>query len=100
MIQSLKKLIGNKKKKLNNRVAPEKEVLFYLFQEVIRDYFGKIGLNKMSPRHFSEGVLFIDVQNSAWSLELLANCEQIAREINKKIGEKFVREIKINNKYA
>ena len=95
MIKSFRNLIGDGKKYLAKRTAPDKEAVFYVFKEVVQEYFGKVGLEKLVPDYFSNGTLFIKAQNSVWSSELWINRLEIIRKINKKIGEDFVREIKM-----
>jgi hypothetical protein len=97
MIRSFKNLIGDGKRYLTKKTAPDKETLFYIFKEVVQEYFGKIGSEKLMPDYFSNGVLFIKSQNSVWSSELWINKAEITRKINKKIGESLLKEIKIKN---
>lgn len=95
MIKSFKNLIGDGKKYLAKKTAPDKEAVFYVFKEVIREYFGKTGLEKLIPDYFSDGNIFIRAQNSVWASELWMNRREIIRKINKKIGENFVKEIRM-----
>jgi hypothetical protein len=95
MIKSFKNLIGDGKKYLAKKTAPDKETVFYVFKEVVQEYFGKVGLEKLVPDYFFSGSLFVRAQNSVWSSELWINRKEIIRKINKKIGEEFVKEIKM-----
>lgn len=94
-MKSLKSLLGNNKKYLSKKKTPEKEVVFFIFKEAIREYFGEIGSGKFIPDHFSNGNLFVKAENSMWSSELWMNREKIIKKINEKIGEKIVKEIKM-----
>lgn len=95
MIKSFKNLIGDGKKYLTKKTTPDKEAVFYVFKEVVREYFGKIGSEKLVSDFFSNGTLFIKAQGSAWSAELWMNRESVIRNINKNLGGPFVKEIKI-----
>jgi len=95
MIKSFKNLVGDGKKYLAKKTAPDKDAVFYIFKEVAQEYFGKIGLEKLTPDYFSNGSLFVRAQNSVWSSELWMSREEIIRKINKKLGENFVKEIKM-----
>lgn len=95
MIQPLKKLIKDKERRLKRKEAPDKEIIFCLFKELIQEYFGRIGLSKVFPTNFSEKVLFVGAYNPIWLSELQANKEKIISELNKNLGGIFVKEIKI-----
>lgn len=95
MIKSFKNLIGDEKKYLAKKIAPDKEAVFCVFREIIQDYFGKVGSKKMTPDFFSNDTLLVKVPDPAWSVELGVNIKNIVHEMNKKLGKVFVREIKI-----
>ncbi len=95
MIKSFKSLIGDEKKYLTKKITPEKETVFYVFKEIVRENFGKIGSEKLISDYFSKGTLFVRAQNSTWSSELWINRKGILRQLNKKLGGDFVKEIKM-----
>jgi hypothetical protein len=95
MLKSFKNLIGNKQSYLVRKTVPEKETVFHIFKEVIRDEFGIKGLENFMPDYFSNGTLFVKAQNSVWSCELWTNRENIIKKINQKIGENCVEKIKM-----
>lgn len=73
----------------------DKESVFYVFRESVLEYFGKIGLEKISPDRLSDGTLFVKVRNPNWSSEFLLNREKIMRKINERAGSNLISEIKI-----
>jgi hypothetical protein len=95
MLKSFKSLLGNSQGYLKKKTVPEKETVFFIFKEIIKQEFGQKGLEKFVPDYFSQGKLFVQASNSVWAAELLMNRQGIARKINEKIGEEVVQEIKI-----
>jgi hypothetical protein len=95
MLKSFKNLLGNNQAYLNRKTVPEKETVFFIFKEIVRQEFGQKGLEKFVPDYFSQGKLFVQASNSVWAAELLMNRQAIARKMNEKIGEDIVQEIKI-----
>lgn len=66
--------------------------------EIIEKYSEIVGqqINKYSKAvKFEKGVLFIEVENSAWKNELLLMSEKIKEKINQYFEKEIVKEIKI-----
>ena len=69
--------------------------IFFVFGKVIKDEFGNLGAGKFQPDYYRNGVIFVKSENSAWSSELFTNRVRVIQKINKELGEKIIREIKI-----
>lgn len=66
--------------------------------EIVEKYSEIVGqqINKYSKAiKFEKGILFIEVENSAWKNELLLMSEKIKEKINQYFEKEIVKEIKI-----
>jgi predicted nucleic acid-binding Zn ribbon protein len=95
MIKSLANIIGNGKQYLTKKIILDKETVLFIFKEVVQENFGIIGLKRLLPNCFSDGVLFVQVQNLNWVAEFEANKMEIIQKMNRKIGTDFIKEIRI-----
>lgn len=86
----------NSKKKRKQANLDEKTI-FYFFNKVIEKEYGSKGLANLKADFLKEGKLFIKGKSSVWANELWLNKEDIAEKMNKEIGSKEIKEIKIKN---
>lgn len=77
------------KKKLDDKS------LFYFFNREIEKEFGSKGLENLKPSFWKDGKLFVKSKSSTWASELWINRQDVIEKINKEIGSKEIREIKI-----
>jgi len=91
------KAIGGflKYKKIEKEGDLDKESVFYVFKNIIRVKFGEIGALNIEPDFYKDGVIFIKIKNSNWANEIWLNKGLIIDEMNKKIGDDEIKEIKL-----
>lgn len=89
-MKTLKDLLQKRKAKLSN--LSDKDV-FYIFQKVIQEEFGNIGMGKFKADFFKNKTIFVHSDSSAWASELWNNRQKIIRKINEELGEKAVEKI-------
>ncbi|MFA6183909.1 MAG: DciA family protein [Parcubacteria group bacterium] len=82
-------------KKIKKKRNIDSDSVFYIFKNVIRVKYGEMGILNIKPEYYKEGVLFLRISNSNWANELWLNKKMIIAEINKKIEENEVKEIKL-----
>ena len=92
-MQSLKNFLD--KKNIKRKIVLDDKTVFYLFKQIIKEEFGNMGLEKLIPDYFAQGILHIKSQSSAWSSELELQKSKIIRQINKEIGSEQIRNIKL-----
>lgn len=82
-------------KKITPKKSIDQESVFYILKSVIKVKYGDMGILNLKPEYFKDGVIFIKAGNSNWANELWLNRKILIDEINKKIGEDEILEIKI-----
>lgn len=83
-------------KKVIRKKDIDSESVFYVFKNIIKLKYGEMGVLNLKPSFYKKGVIFIKTSNSNWSNEIWLNRQMIIDEINKKIGEDEIKEIKFN----
>lgn len=91
------KAIGKflKHKEIKRRKNIDSESVFYILKSVIKVKYGEIGALNIKPEYYKEGVVFLKINNSNWANEVWLNKKMIIDEINKKIGEDEIKDIKL-----
>ncbi|HBI17379.1 MAG TPA: hypothetical protein DDY52_04530 [Candidatus Moranbacteria bacterium] len=54
-----------------------------------------MGVLNIKPSYYKDGTIFLKINNSNWANEIWLNKQMLIDEINKKIGENEVKEIKL-----
>lgn len=75
----------NKKTLVRGKFIDQQSV-FYVFQLIIKDEYGKQGIENIVPMSFRDRKIVIKVLGSTWSIEILARRKQIIAKINKELG--------------
>jgi len=91
-MKSLKNLLD--KKNIQKTVNLDDKTVFFLFKKIIKEEFGSVGLEKLVPDYFANGILHIKSGSSNWSSELWLQKETIIQKINQEIGSKEIKDIK------
>lgn len=91
------KLIGGflKTRELKRRVELDKESIFYILKNIIRVKFGEVGVLNIKPDFYKQGIIYLKIENSNWANEIWLNKKMLIDEVNKKIGEDEIKEIKV-----
>lgn len=91
------KAIGKflKSKQIKRRRDIDSESAFYVFKNIIKVKYGEIGVLNIKPSYYKDGIIFLKINNSNWANEVWLNKQMLIDEINKKIGENEVKEIKL-----
>ncbi|MDD5397162.1 MAG: DciA family protein, partial [Candidatus Moranbacteria bacterium] len=74
------------KKTLTRRTVIDQQTVFYVFQLVIKEEYGKQGLENIVPVVFKENKIFIRTSGSIWANEIWLRRSQIVAKINKELG--------------
>lgn len=75
-------------------VLTDKDI-FYVFEKVIREEFGNMGILKLKADFFKNKTVFVKSASSVWGSELFINKKQIIRKMNERLGDDAVKEIKL-----
>lgn len=71
----------------------DEKSLFFIFQSVIREEYGKQGAGQVTARLFKDKKLFVKAGSSNWANEIWLNREYLVKKMNREIGWDEVREI-------
>ncbi len=75
----------------------DEKSLYYFFNKIIEREYGNKGLANLRADFLKNGKLFIKAKSSVWANDLWLNKGEIVEKINKEIGSKEIREIKIKS---
>lgn len=95
MWQNFQKVL---EKRVNNKkiVKDDKYLIIKISEEVLVDFFGKIGKEFIQLNDYKDGVLRIELKNSIWRNEFKLNEKTIINKINNKINQKIINSIIIS----
>lgn len=91
--QLMRKVVADNEKK---RVAIDEKSLFFIFQSVVRQEYGRQGDEQVRPHFLKDKKLYIKTGNSNWANEIWLNREYLVGKLNQEIGWKEVNEIVIS----
>lgn len=65
------------------------------FRALVPDLFQKIpqASDHVTPAHYKNGILTVNVPSSAWAQEVIIRKEKIIDEMNSKAGKKVIRNL-------
>ena len=92
-MKDIKRLLG--KKKLHTKNALDEKSIFYLFGTIVKDDFGKQGVENIKPISFNGGTLNVWIASSAWRDVLLENRAEIKKKMNCQVESEEIRDILI-----
>lgn len=83
------------KKTLNQRSPLDEKSVFFVFNKVIKEEYGKQGSEHIVPRLLKDRKIFVETTSSVWSGELWLNRAFIVARINSEIGNEEITDISI-----
>lgn len=84
-------------KKIKKIKNIDNESIFYVLKNIIKVKYGEVGALSIVPSYYKEGTIFLKINNSNWANEVWLNKKMLIDEVNKKIGENEIKEIKLQN---
>lgn len=74
------------KKTLVRRTVIDQQSVFYVFQLIIKEEYGRQGTENIMPVFFKEKKIFIKASGSTWASEIWTRRRQIVARVNKELG--------------
>ncbi|MEI7890508.1 MAG: DciA family protein [bacterium] len=74
------------KKSLVKRTIIDQQSVFYVFQLIIKEEYGKQGIENITPVFFKEKKIFIKASSSTWASEIWLRRGQIVARVNRELG--------------
>ena len=89
------KKIGNflDKKNLTRRAVIDQQSVFYVFQSIIKEEFGRQGLENVIPVFFNDKKIFVKTGGSNWASEIWLQRKQIVKKINQQLGGEEIADL-------
>jgi hypothetical protein len=94
-MKDLKQILKNKK--VGNRVTLDEKSVFYVFQAVIKDEYGKQGIENFEPISYEDNMIFVKAGVGAWASEIWLKRTEIVKLINKQLGVDEIKDISMAN---
>lgn len=99
-MKNISKYLTNKKIQKTDAQAActnniDDSTVMHLFSRSVRDEYGRQGEKNIVPKFYKNGVIFVSIQNSVWAQELWMRRRFFVENLNQKIGNNIVKNIKI-----
>jgi len=94
-MRDLKQLIKSKAS-AKPKILDEKSV-FFVFQMVIKEEYGRLGSTNIKPAFFQDRKIFIKVTGSTWANEIWLNRSHIVQKVNEKLGGNEILDLAMSN---
>lgn len=85
------------KKTLVRRTGIDEKSVFYVFQMMIKEEYGRQGSENIKPVSFREKKLFIQVSGATWVNEIWLNRKNIVDKVNAQLGGEEIIDLAMSN---
>ena len=75
------------KRRFARKINIDQQSVFYIFNLIIKEEYGKQGAENIKPVFFKDKKIFIKISNSSWESEVWAQRKNIVKKINDQLGE-------------
>ena len=84
-MKTLGSFLTNKKIESRRSVIDQQSV-FYVFQLIIKEEYGRQGGENIMPVFFKDKKIFIKTNGSTWASEIWLNRSRIVKRVNEQLG--------------
>jgi hypothetical protein len=74
------------KKNITKRALIDEKSIFYVFQSIIKEEYGRQGQENIKPSSFRERKIFIKAGGSNWASEIWLKRGEIVKKMNEQLG--------------
>ena len=85
------------KKTLVRRNVIDQQSVFYVFQLIIKEEYGRQGIENITPVFFKEKKIFIKTSGSTWASEIWLRRGQIVARVNRELGGEEITDLAMSN---
>ena len=82
-----------KRKNIYKAVIIDDKSIFYLFGSIIKEEYGKKGVQNLTADYFKDKKIFVKAENSNWANELWLNKNIIIKRMNMELGANEIEDI-------
>ena len=83
----------NSKNIEKGRTAIDQQSIFYIFGQIIRTEYGRLGAENIVPVFFKERKIFLKAGSQNWANEIWINRANIVSKVNQQLGSEEVVDI-------
>lgn len=73
----------------------DEKTIFFLFEKIVLDYYGRRGKLVIYPVAFKEHTMTLKVASPLWAQELMIQKEELCERLNREVGEDILRDIRV-----
>lgn len=85
------------KKTLDRRTYIDEKSVLYVFEAIIKEEYGKQGVENIKPMFFKDKKIFIKVSGSTWPNEILLARKRIVAQVNRELGGEEIIDLAMSN---
>lgn len=93
-MKKLSQYLKYKKTAQPAQIETDEKTIFYMFEKIIREEYGRRGSVAIRADYYKDGKIFVKTQSSNWASELWLSREFVINKINQQLGVKEIKEIK------
>ena len=94
-MKDFKQLIKNKAS--NKPIMLDEKSVFFVFQLIIKEEYGRLGSENIKPDYLKDKKIFIKVIGTNWANEIWLNRAQIVKKVNDKLGGEEIKDLAVSN---
>ncbi len=95
-MKTLGSFINKKSLESRRTVVIDQQSVFYVFQLVIKEEYGRQGGENITPVFFKEKKIFIKATGSTWASEIWLNRGRIVKKVNDQLGGEEIVDLAMN----
>lgn len=81
------------KKTLTKATGLDERSLFFIFERIIKEEYGKQGMLNIKPQYYRENKIYIKTNNENWANELSLGKSNLINRTNQEIGSGEIKDI-------
>lgn len=86
---------NNASEKEESKKVIDEKTVFFLFNKIIEEQYGKRGRIVIFPAKYQEKILLVRVASPLWAQELITERGGICNSLNKSLGEEVLVDLRI-----
>lgn len=75
----------------------DRKTIFYIFEIIIKEEYGKQGVKNIKPNFFEDKKIFIKSANPFWANEVLEQKNNLIKKINEQLGDNEIADMIVSN---
>lgn len=85
------------KKTLTKSRIIDQQTVFYVFQLIIKEEYGRQGAENITPVFFKDKKIFIKASGSTWASEIWLQRGKIVARVNRELGGEEIIDLAMSN---